>query len=49
VDNGAQCLRFEGIPWERVLAGHDSHGSDGGFRMRLLDRLPPRFPALTQN
>ena len=50
-DNGAQCLRFEGIPWERVLTGHDSHGGDGGgFRMRLLDRPPATLiPALTHS
>lgn len=40
-DNRAQCLRFEAIPWERVLTGHDSRGGDGGgIGMRLVGRLP---------
>ena len=41
VDNGTQRLSFEGVPWERLLVGHDSRGGDGGgFRIRLLERPP---------
>jgi len=41
MDNGAQGLCFEIIPWERVLGGHGSHGGDGGgIRVRLLEGPP---------